>query len=120
VVYKDGKAFSLRPIAREVMILIKNDELVSRQACRGGAVTAMAEGNIFTAMDESFSIGFGKLVQPSEVLVVFESILVQENIESVVKIVHPLGVEAIAAHFGRLHNARAVKIGLSDQIEGPA
>ena len=114
-----GEPVPAHPVPHLVVVLGKDDELPRREVAGTVPVAAFAVDGILPGVDEPIRERPGHLFDPAEVAVIPVPFPRQERVERVVKVVAPLGVEAVSPFIRRGYDPRVVQVALGDQIGHP-
>src|SRR5688572_27491547 len=80
------------------MIIEKNNKPVARQSCRGSAKLSFPEFYILTTVHKAIHIRFCQLLYSAKISIPFFSLLIQQYIQSMMKIIQPLCSEFKTSH----------------------
>ena len=83
-------------------------------------MSAMAEMDIFAAMDEAIGVGAGKLLQFSIISIMTAAFTIQQNVQRMMKIIQPLPVKALASRCYGLYRAGVIEVGFCNEVKRPA
>ncbi len=97
--------------------MIEDDEFFTGDTSGGSAMAAMAETHIFAAVDKTFGIGFGQLIEVAEVFIMALAVRVEQDIEAMVKVVKPLCIEAKAARASGANGAGIIGVRFCDEVK---
>src|SRR5690606_30558365 len=89
----------------------------TRNSRRGSPVSSLSKPYIFSAMYKTICKGFRQLFQPAEIPVPVFSFFINQDIQSMVKIIQPLGAEPIAPDPRRLNNFVTFYVPFSNEME---
>ncbi len=110
-----AQALAEGTIADLVVILRADDELVRRDIERRTAVRALAVSRVLTVEHVALLERLREVAERSEIRVITAALAGEERVDRVVKIVHPMRVESVAAARGTVDEAGIVEIALGDE-----
>jgi hypothetical protein len=90
---------------------------MARDAGGRPAVPAVTKARVAAVVDERVRKGLCQVGQRSKVLVIPGAFAGEHGVEGVMKVIAPLGRDAVAADFGRPHHPRVVQVTLGDEHE---
>src|SRR5882757_5508303 len=106
------KPLTHRAITNLIMILQERDESMRRESLHRPTVRAPPTFRIDTVVRETSSKSFRQLRDGAEIGQVAGTLVSQDGMQRVMKIVIPLRIEAIAACFARRDDSRLIEIAL--------
>ena len=113
------EALTEHAVPHLVVILGKDHKLLRWDVTRGIAVSPPAISRVFAGIHKPLAKCLGQLLEVTEILVVPAPIVGEQDVQSMVKIVIPLGIERIAPQFAWSDDAGIVQRTLGDGINPP-
>src|SRR6185437_5097745 len=92
---------TLGAVADLIVILQANDEAIAGQTLRRRAMFAIAMPTVIAGVQKRLLQHLGQMLRRAEILVVTLRLAGEIGVDGVMKIVTPLGIQAVAAAFGR-------------------
>src|SRR6266545_4500964 len=110
-----GQTISARAISHLIMILRKHDETFSRDVLGGATVPALTESRVGAGIGEPFPVSLNEMPELAIILIITALLAGQEGAQSVMKIIAPYRIQAVAPALPRTNQPRVVGGALGHQ-----
>ena len=103
-----GQTISARAISHLIMILRKHDETFSRDVFGGATVPALTKSRVGAGIGEPFPVSINEMLELAIILIITALLAGQEGAQSVMKIIAPYRIQAVAPALPRTNQPRVV------------